>query len=257
MLDLTRFQDAFAAALAGKDDALIPWWDDAEAGAAGLSVYRNTVAKGCADALVANFPSVAQVTGEAWLAAAAVRFAADHPPARASLLDYGQGFPDWLAQFPPAADMPFLQGLAALDLAWTAAHLAADALSLDAAAFERLDGEAFAATVADLHPSARIAAFDDGLARLWSSLRSAETAPEALELDDAASAVLILRPGLEIEIHHLSPGGFAFLDACRQGQPLAQAAGLALAAEPGLALAPLFATLIAAGAFVRLRPSSD
>ncbi len=39
---------------------------------AGLSVYRNTIAKGCADALAAQFPTVERVVGPAWLAAAAL-----------------------------------------------------------------------------------------------------------------------------------------------------------------------------------------
>ena len=255
MRELTRFQDAFTAALGGEAEALAPWWGEPDAGAAGLSVYRNTVAKGCADALVANFPSVERVTGADWLTAAAVRHAADHPPARPSLLDYGQAFPDWLADFPPAEDMPFLADLARLDLAWTRAHLAVDAPPLAAAAFEALDAEAFARTAAALHPSAQLAAFEDGLAGLWIDLR-VEPPREALELDDAPSAVLILRPALEVEIRPLSPGAFAFLDACRQGQSLAQAAAAALVAEPGLALAALFADLIAAGAFAALRPLS-
>lgn len=255
MLDLTHFQDAFTAALAGETDALAPWWDDTQAGVAGLSVYRNTVAKGCADALVANFPSVERVTGADWLSAAAVLHAAAHPPSRASLLDYGEMFPDWLADFPPAEDMPFLPDLARLDLAWTRAHLARDASPLAATAFEALDADAFARTAAVLHPSAQVAAFEDGSAGLWIALRAASP-PEALELDDAPSAVLILRAALEIEIHPLSPGGFAFLDACRQDQSLAEAAAAALVAEPGLALASRFADLIAAGAFVALRPLS-
>ncbi|MCI3133224.1 DNA-binding domain-containing protein [Phenylobacterium aquaticum] len=255
MRELTRFQDAFTTALAGDPDALLPWWEDAEAGAAGLSVYRNTVAKGCADAIVANFPSVERVCGADWLAAAGVRHAAEHPPARPSLLDYGQAFPDWLTTFPPADDMPFLADLARLDLAWTRAHLAADASPLGAAAFAALDAEAFAATAADLHPSATVAGFADGLAGLWIALRAA-TPPEALELNDAPSAVLILRPALEVAIRPLTAGGFAFLAACRQGQPLALAAAAALAAEPGLDLAALFADLIAAGAFAALRSLS-
>lgn len=247
MSELSLFQDAFSAAMAGDDAALAPWGAEPE----GVSVYRNTVAKGCADALVANFPAVAKVTGEAWLSAAAVRHATERPPAKASLLDHGGDFADWLEGFSPAAAMPFLANLARLDRAWVEAHLAADAAPLEAAAFEALGAEDFAVTAAALHPSARLFTFDDGLAELWLALR-AEPASEALELDDAPSAVLILRPRLTVETLSLSPGGAAFLAACRTGESLAQAAEAALSAEPGLELAGLFATLIAAGAFAGL-----
>ncbi len=126
MSELSLFQDAFSAALAGDDAALAPWGAEPT----GVSVYRNTVAKGCADALVANFPAVAKVTGEAWLSAAAVRHAAERPPAKASLLDHGGDFADWLEGFAPAAAMPFLANLARLDRAWVEAHLAEDAAPL-------------------------------------------------------------------------------------------------------------------------------
>lgn len=247
MSELTRFQDAFTAALSGDDAALHPWGAEP----AGISVYRNTVAKGCADALVANFPAVAKVTGEAWLAAAAVRHAADQPPAKASLLDHGAGFAAWLEGFAPAADMPFLSGLARLDRAWVEAHLAPDAAPVEAAAFEGLTAEDFPRLTAALHPSARLLAFKDGLAGLWLALRD-ETAPDALELEDAPSAILILRPRLTVETLSLSAGGLAFLAACRAGGSLSSAAEAALSAEPCLALADLFATLISAGAFAGL-----
>ena len=70
MSELARFQDAFAAALAGDGAALGSWL------AAGdrLAVYRNTVAKGLADALADQFPSVARVVGPAWMGAAARAF---------------------------------------------------------------------------------------------------------------------------------------------------------------------------------------
>lgn len=247
MSEHSLFQDAFSLALAGDDAALDLWGAEP----AGVSVYRNTVAKGCADALVANFPAVAKVTGEAWLAAAAVRHAAERPPTRASLLDHGADFADWLEGFAPAAEMPFLPGLARLDRAWVEAHLAPDAPPLQPAAFEVLSAEDFAALGAALHPSARLMAFGDGLAGLWLALRQ-EAAPEVLELDDAPSAVLILRPALTVETLSLSPGGVAFLAKCQAGDSLARAAEAALAAEPGLDLAGLFSTLIAAGVFAGL-----
>lgn len=247
MSELSLFQDAFVSALAGDDRALEPWGAEP----AGISVYRNTVAKGCADALVANFPAVAKVTGEAWLAAAGVRHAADQPPPKASLLDHGEDFPDWLEGFAPAADMPFLAGLARLDRAWVEAHLAPDAPPLEARAFEALSAEDFSRLGAVLHPSARPMAFDDGLADLWLALRE-EAAPDALELDGTPSAILILRPALSVETLSLTPGGFAFLAACRNGASLAACAEAALVAEPGLELAGLFATLISAGAFAGL-----
>ena len=246
------FLDAFSAALAGDDAVLAPWWADAEHGLAGLSVYRNTVAKGCADALAGLFPAVAAVVGPDWVREAAIRFAAAHPPARASLIDYGEAFPDWLADFEPAADMPYLPGLARLDRMWTEAHLAADADPLEPQALAGLTPEDFAVVRAVLHPSARLAAFDDGTPTLWAALRAEGGPPAELALDAEPQAVLVVRPGGAVTHHILTPGALAFLIACAAEESLGEAAAVALAEEPDLDLSQAFAALIAAGAFSAL-----
>jgi len=246
------FHDAFAAALAGDDGALGPWWTDAERGAAGLAVYRNTVARGCIEALAGLYPTVAGAVGEDWFAAAAGRFAREQPPTRPALLDYGEGFADWLTGFRPAAGLPYLPDLARLDRMWTEAHLAADAVPLDAAAFAALGAEDYAQVRAVPHPSARTAWFDTGAASLWRRLRDPARDDGELELGDAPEGVLVLRPALEVESLILGPAGLALLAACRNGQALGEAAAAALAAEPDADLAAVFAALIAAGAFARL-----
>jgi putative DNA-binding protein len=248
--ELGRFQDAFAAALTGEFASLASWTrgEDAEAR---FSVYRNTVAKGCADALIAQFPTVTRVVGEPWMGQAGVLFARERPPTRPSLHEYGEAFADWLARFPPAADMPWLAGLARIDWAWRSACFAADQAPLPAEAFVRLAPEGYDAVTAELHPATAVLWFEDGTPDLWRALQGA-AAPAQAELDLRPQGLLLARPRLEVEHRILGPGSFAFLDACAGGRSLAAAAQAALAAESGLQLSAIFAELIALGAFVRL-----
>jgi hypothetical protein len=242
--ELGRFQDAFAAALSGDAAALAPW---AESGP-GLAVYRNTVAKGLADALAAQFPTLTLAGGEAWMAEAARRFGREHPPEQASLLGYGEGFPDWLARQPAAAEAPWLVGLARIDWARGRALFAADAPALAAGDLVGLEAGAYAALAPGLHPAAQVLWFEDGTTGLWLALRS-EAPPDHVELTPEPQGVLIARPALEIAERPLSRGAFAFLEACRRGESLAAAGEAALTAEPELPLAEVFAGLLAAGAF--------
>ena len=90
---LRRFQDDFARAL------LEPEVDaDAESAVAalarqpGFAVYRNTVLKGCIDALQANYPAVARLVGEEWFRAAAAIYARANLPAQADAAPLRRGF---------------------------------------------------------------------------------------------------------------------------------------------------------------------
>ena len=124
MSELQRFQDAFVAALAQRSVAPIAGWlPEGEDQPAGLAVYRNTIAKGCVDALAANFPTVASLVGDDWFRAAAALFARERPPAGAALLAYGEAFPDWLERFPPADDLPYLPAMSVCQTASPAPRL--------------------------------------------------------------------------------------------------------------------------------------
>lgn len=249
------FHERFLAAVAGDPLAIAPWCDG-PAATAGLSVYRNTIAKGCVDALVAQFPTVERIVGPAWLTAAAAAFAPAHPPRQPSLLSYGEAFPAWLRDFPPAIDMPFLAGLATLDLMWTEAHLAADAVPLDASAVAALIPDDYATHTLVLHPATRFAGFEDTTPTLWQALQPPGEAPADFELEPEPQGLLFLRPGLDIDPRVITPGVLAFLSACRANEPLEVAAVSALTAEPGLNLSDAFAGLVASGAFVTPRTLS-
>jgi hypothetical protein len=246
------FHDRFLAAIAGDAAALSPWCAPSRA-EAGLSVYRNTIAKGCADALAAQFPSVERIVGAAWLAAAAVAHARQHPPRQASLLTYGAEFPAWLEDFAPAAEMPFLADLARMDLMWTDAHLAGDAPTLEPGAVAALGPADFAGLGLALHPATRFAAFGNTSPSLWRALQPPGGDLAEFELEPSPQGLLLVRPGLDIEHRLAGPGELAFLDACQAGERLADAAVAALTAQSDLDLTTTFAGLVAAGAFSALR----
>ncbi len=244
-----RFQDAFVAAIAGDDAALAGWWpaDQAIQGRSGLGVYRNTIALGLADSLAASYPTVVTVVGEDWMREAAILFARDHPPADAVLLAYGGDFPDWLEAFAPAADMPYLADIARIDRLWTEAHIAADADMMAPHAIASLAPEDFDTVRLALLPSVRLARFGTGIADLWRALRS--DAPDAIDLAPEPQAIVLWRPGGEVQSRTIGDGAFAFLGTCADRGSVAAAALAAVSAAPDADLSVLFADLIAAGVF--------
>jgi hypothetical protein len=247
---LARFQDAFAHALLSQEAALHP---DVAALAAqpAFAVYRNTVMKGCVDALQANYPAVTRLVGEEWFRAAAAIYVRAALPAEPTLLRYGAGFADFLARFEPAADLPYLPGVARLDRLWSEAHAAADGDTLDPATIAGLAPAALADVILHPHAAARWAWFDHApVYTIWSRNRGA-SAPEG-DIDWLPEGALLTRPRNGVEWRALDLAGCAFLDACAAGQPLATAAQAALAARADADLAQLMAGLLEAGAFSSL-----
>lgn len=246
------FHDAFERALHGDVSALDPWSSDPASGRNGLQVYCNTTAKGLADAVIAQFPTVTSVTGEAWMAAAARIFCAAHPPTSPPLATYGQGFADWLEGPAEEQDLAYLPDLARLDRLWTECHTAADDPVLSPDALQDLAAEDFLVLRLEPRASSRWASFAWAVPTLWQALRR-DPGLEAFDLEDRAEALLLTRPDLEVEFLVISPGAGGFLSACGEGRSMAAAAQEALAVEPDLNLQSTFAALIAAGVFTDLQ----
>jgi hypothetical protein len=252
---LARFQDAFAHALVASDAE-----PAAEVAALtvqpAFAVYRNTVMKGCIDALRGNYPTIARLVGEKWFCAAAAIYVREALPTDATLLRYGDGFADFLARFEPAAELPYLCGVARFDRYWTEAHAAPEQDTLDPVAIASLVPEALACTVLHPHAAARWAWFAEGpIYTIWSRNRNAEISMR--DLDWFPEGALLTRPRDTVQWIALDAAGCVFLDACAGGAPLASAARAALQAQRDTDLARLMSTLLEAGAFSGMHLDND
>lgn len=277
MTALARFQDDFAAALAGSASvAPVGPPSAALAGAPpdpalatsvaalvaqpGFAVYRNTVAGANVDALQANYPTVSRLVGDEWFRAAASLFAASNPPRLPMMVEYGEGFADFLAGFEPARELHYLAGVARLDRFWTLAHVAADAVALAGARIAALAPDALGRTRLRVHPAARWALFDEApVGAIWRRHRDA--APDAaVDLDDLewrGDGVLVTRPDDGVQWVAIDAATVAFLDACACGETVVQAAAAALEAQPDADLAETMKRLLDAGAFAEPDPTSN
>ena len=138
----------------------------------GFAVYRNTVIKGCVDALQANYPAVARLVGDEWFRAAAAIYVRRAPPSQPCLVDYGDGFAGFLADFAPAAQLPYLPDVARIDRLWTEAHLAPDDAAARRARVAALAAEP--STVLRPNAAARWAWFEHAAVfTIWSHNRAA------------------------------------------------------------------------------------
>lgn len=244
---LTRFQDAFAHALLTPGQPapadIAPLVD-----APAFAVYRNTVMKGCIDALQANYPAVTRLVGETWFRDAAAIFVRQSLPAEPMLVSYGAEFPRFLESFEPASELPYLPDVARLDRYWGEAHCAPDAAVLEPRILAGVSPDQLGTMALTPHPAARWAWFDAlPIYTIWSRNRR-DQVPEG-EIAWRGEGALITRPSEAVQWIELGAADCAFMDACAAGKPLAEATLAALTVQENVDLTRLMATLLGSGAF--------
>ncbi len=254
MPTLAELQIAFRRALLEDDAAGLAAFvrPDGLAVAERLAVYRDNVRSSLAGLLEDAFPAVRRLVGEPFFAHAAQAFIALEPPAQPCLLEYGGGFPQFLAAFPPCREHVYLADVARLE--WLM-HRAAHAPDAAALAPEALEGVAAADTprlVLGLHPSLGLIASRFPIDRIWRANRSASGESAAVDLAAGGARLAVRRSGGDVVMRALPAAALAFRAALQAGQELAAATDAALAEDAGFDLAAALAGLFREGLVVAI-----
>ncbi|CAN7752013.1 DNA-binding domain-containing protein [Variovorax sp. LjRoot290] len=218
-----------------------------------LQVYRNNMFESLIAALGAVYPVVARLVGTGFFRHATKACISAHPSRSSNLQDFGGEFPGFLRAYPPAADLPYLPDVAALE--W-ALHRAYHEAELPALALERL-AQVPAAEQAGLRlrlqPSARFVASRYPVLRIWQANQ-----PEALDdgstisLDEGGVNLLVVQHALEIEFRLLSLAESRWLCALADEASLADATRRALDADPAFDLMAVLARHLGRGLFTEV-----
>jgi hypothetical protein len=233
-------QQSFAAAVLGQPAELPIRAATAVRAESGLAVYRNNVMSGLIKVVAARFPAVRRLLDEDCFLEAVRRFIAAKPPRSPLLLDYGDGFPDFLRSIGEDA---CIADIADLEVARGKAYHAADAASLPPQAFAAIPAERLAGLRLTFHPSVSLLQSRFSIVSVW---QASEAAGDVTLPQVRPEAALIARPMLEVEVWNLPPGGFAFFTALRSGATTAEAAEAAMDAAPDFDLAVGLSVLIKA-----------
>ena len=223
-----------------------------KAAARRYNVYRNNVTVSLIDALAAVYPATQRITGPEFFRAMARFHVRATPPTSPLLFEYGRDFPDFIAALRP---MPrrcrgwrTWRGSSGPGSTPTTPRMRRRCAPRRAGVASRRTGSPDA--VLTPHPAMRIvrSRYPGGqhLRREPGSGPVGRIA--AAEPEDA----LITRPGLEVAVRRLPPGGAAFLARLAAGEPLGAAAAAALAESPAFDLAANIAGMLEAGAFTAM-----
>lgn len=246
---LAEFQARFAASLRdpGDEAALALFASSAVAPLARrFDVYRNNVHASLADALADICPAVERLVGHAFFRAAARLFLADGLPRRGTLIGFGEGFPEFLDRFEPAASLPYLADVARLELAWLAAYHAGEAEPLGPSLLENVEDPSQLRI--RLHPSVSLLSSSWPVFQIWRSNREDKVVAR-IDLEAGPDFLMIYRAGGEVRIAALDTGTFAFAERLASGATLGEAVDAATATDTDFDLVSMFQFILSSGAF--------
>ncbi|MDO8799368.1 DNA-binding domain-containing protein [Phenylobacterium sp.] len=186
-----------------------------------LDIHRNNRMASLAASLAIAFPATLRIVGEDYFHAMAREFIQASPPRGPVLLAYGDELPDFIAAFPPAADIPYLADVARIEAAVTRAYHAQDALPLGVEDLQWLNGPGAQDVRLRLHAAVFVLRSPFPAATLWEHNLAADWVPVA---DWRGEDVVVCRPQMEVLVRVLPPGAGDFLQALMGGHSLGEAA---------------------------------
>lgn len=214
-----------------------------------FNVYRNNVVAGLTATLKDAFPAVARIVGDEFFLAMARIYVAGNPPRSPIMLDYGLGFPDFLGGFQPVEGLPYLRDVARIERAWVEAYHSAEMQSLDPAIFAGIGAGDLPNVILRLHPSLRLVRSQFPSLTIW-QMNVEGGVPVTVDLEAGGEDVFIIRPGAQVNVRSLPPGGLEFIQALGEGYPIIEAMKAAMAADYRFDLSANLAGLMETEAFI-------
>jgi hypothetical protein len=222
-----------------------------------LQLYRNNLFESLTAALAAVYPVVRQLVGDDFFRALARRFITAFPSRSGNLHDFGAELPAFLRGFEPAAGLPYLPDVAALEWACHAVYHEAPVAALALPALAALSAEEQAALRLRLQPCARLVASDWPVLDLWRAHQGGGV--DGLDTIDwqRGTRLLVAQRALEVEFRLLAVGEYAWLRALRDGQTLAAACALGLEVDAGFELPAVLLRHLELGSFCAPESQGD
>jgi hypothetical protein len=255
MMSLSTLQSRFHAAMVNGEDATQILEEIKPGGltaGSSLLVYRNNIASSLTRALRDLYKVVDKLVGKEFFNALAREFIpANHPP-HGRLVDFGRAFPRFLQDFPPAAELPYLADVAALELAWNDAFHSADAGTIAPGVLQSIAPDTFPDLVIQLHPSSQLLWSVHPIMDIWSSNQDGARADQPVDLSSGPDHLLILRPQNEVVILRMPVDHWVFANALQHGRALRLAHEETVTISPDFDLEVAFGQLLKVGAICRL-----
>ena len=192
-----------------------------------FSVYRNNVYHSLTVALSDAYPVVKRLVGDDFFfAMARVYLDSGGFPVHAPLHDFGSGFPEFITNFAPAGNLPWLGDVGRIERAWLRAYHGADAEGdvMNLEALSSGDAEKISGLRLVFHPSLCIDRLSWSVFEVWKARGGEGVA--GIKVESRENFIVAVR-GMDgdVRVGPFGGGVFDFFEKLRGGKGVMAAAG--------------------------------
>lgn len=217
-MDLRDYQKAMMDAIYADNSALLTHVSANErlTAAAAIEVYKGSVHSNLIAVMGDIYPVLKKLLGDEFFDAMSARFVGLTPSRSASLDDYGVDLPEFIEQFAPLHDYPYMADVARLEWAWHELFHAEDETPGDFSSLSGLTAQQQERLVFKPVKALRLLVSDYPIDCIWQA-NQPDNEDNTVELLPGAFSVAVFRDGLSVLVTRLSADEVAFVEACQKG----------------------------------------
>ncbi len=234
------------ALLTGDTATLLPLLKGGADAQKRLAIHQRHYATSLIRTLLDRFPATVWLVGAPLVTEAARTFVKRHPPGRPCIAEYGEGFPQFLAECPAAAHLHYLRDFAELERRFGQVAIEVDRPPLPITEIAAFEHERLADAVIELQPGLRFWHASWPVDELFKAYL-ADAAPDRFEMELGSVYLQVQGARGDVHIDRLSLGDFTFRTALVERRPLGQAFDHAAAVDPNLDASQAFVALLTEG----------
>jgi hypothetical protein len=215
-----------------------------------IQVYRNNLFANLSAALVATYPVIQRLVGEAYFQQVATAYVREFPSVSGDIHRYGDHFGEFLGQRPGTVDHPYLTDVAALEWAYHQVFHSARAPGLDLETLSNIPQADYPFLRFRLQPAARLLASPYPILRIWQVNQNDWRGDQSVSLSEGSVHLIVEREAFQVVLQPLEVGEYALLQRLNKGETLTEAHAWATDTEPSFNLGTTLRRLVAQGTLV-------
>ena len=185
----------------------------------GFTIYQSSILGKLSRALQSIYPVCHRLVGEAFFTRTAITYIRQYPSTSPDLGDYGEHFASFLAQFKPAASLPYLSEVANLEWYWHRIFNGEDTTTLNFEALAQISQTKWGNLIFQLPKTHVLLESPYPIHRIWQINQPDYEGDDVVHLKEGYIKIFLWRDGYDMRMDLPTEAEWQLLKAFQAEQP--------------------------------------